>query len=553
MDPVGAGTLVVASVTGAASALAPRHRGTAHRALLACSVAAWWAATAVLAWRFVSVDLRLAEVAALTRDEVPWPLRLAGTWAGPAGSALLWFAVALAVTAAATEGTHRRVVAAASAVGALAVLVLAGPFDRVAEPVLRGTGLSPVLEHPMMLVHPPLLYAAQAAVLAAALADRSTGRRRAALAAGLLTTSSLLGAWWAHDELGWGGWWAWDPVENTALAPLVALLASLHATGDRAAATWRRVATVAVLAGIALTRSGLPDSVHAFSSGAAVAALFALAALVAAASTAAAARHGRAAPAGRAPSRRARWAERLLGWGVGWVLVVVAAGGIAAAVLGVREPPAAVDGAALARLVAPVGVLLALGVLVLGFRRGDRWATFVAHAGAVVFAAGVVGSVGSSTGRAVLQVGTPAQVDGSTVVVESVRVVEHRADLVRLEAVAAVDGWRVTAAILDHPDLARTRARPGRLVDAVAETELVVTDVRGDRVVVELRHHPGLPWVWAGGSACVVGMLGAAQSRRRRLAASSESSVDPPPGEGGAPGERAPAASDPAGALASPG
>src|SRR5690606_39282444 len=137
----------------------------------------------------------------------------------------------------------------------------------------------------------------------------------------------------------------------------------------------------AVLAGIALTRSGLPDSVHAFSSGAAVAALFALAALVAAASTAAAARHGRAAPAGRAPSRRARWAERLLGWGVGWVLVVVAAGGIAAAVLGVREPPAAVDGAALARLVAPVGALLVLGGPVLGFRRGDRRATLGAAPG----------------------------------------------------------------------------------------------------------------------------------------------------------------------------
>ena len=540
MDPFGAGALVVASAAGAAGALAPAQRRVATRALLAISLAAWWFATGVLAQRFLAVDLRLVEVAALTRDEVPWSLRLAGTWAGPAGSALVWFALVLTATTVAARGAAQRVVAAASAVAGLAVLVVAGPFDRVAEPVLAGVGLSPVLEHPMMLVHPPLLYTSQAAVLVAALGGARTGRRRAALAAGLLTVSSLLGAWWAHDELGWGGWWAWDPVENTALAPLVALLASLHATTGQVATTWRRVAAVAVLAGIALTRSGLPDSVHAFSSGAGLAATFAVAACLAAAATVVAARRDPlrvdAAPAGPAvaPLGPRRIAGVVVGWGAGWVLVVVGSAGIAAAVLGAQDPPAAVDGAALGRLVAPVGIALAIGVILWGFRRGARWSSLAAHGGAVVFAVGVAGSLAGTVERAGAEVGTPVEVGGSTVLVTEMRVVEQRSDVVRLEVAATIDGRELTAAVLDHPDLARTRARPGRLLDPFAETELVVARVRGERVSLELRRHPGLPWVWTGGALCAVGLLAAAQSRRRRFASSSESSVEPEPAGGAA-------------------
>ena len=223
MDWLGVTALSVASGAGLVLILRPRS-GTA----LAIGLAGCWAAVLLLAWRFVSVDLRLGEVASLSRDELSWPLRLAGVWAGPSGSILFWstLVVSVAATAVGRQPTspvgdmsgwlaRRRVLGVAVAATSLVVVFIAQPFDRLSEPVVRGVGLNPVLEHWAMVVHPPLLYSAQAMVIGAALVHRSSDpdahRRWTTLAASLLLSATLLGAWWAHDELGWGGWWAWDP------------------------------------------------------------------------------------------------------------------------------------------------------------------------------------------------------------------------------------------------------------------------------------------------------------------------------------------------------
>ena len=229
VDAMGTAALLAALVTGAMAAASPRVAVPAARA----AAAAWLVALGWLTMRFLTVDLRLIEVARLTRAEVPAPLRAAGAWAGPRGSLVCWAAVVVTVLAGAAMGRRVAVARCAgtiSALVALAVLLAANPFERLVTRPDVGAGLNPVLEHPMMLIHPPLLYLAQALVVAAALVGIAEEARRWSLAAAAaLVSATLLGAWWAHDELGWGGWWAWDPVENTALAPLVAVVAALHA------------------------------------------------------------------------------------------------------------------------------------------------------------------------------------------------------------------------------------------------------------------------------------------------------------------------------------
>ncbi|MGB6058820.1 MAG: hypothetical protein WBF71_11185, partial [Microthrixaceae bacterium] len=246
MDWLGVAALAAATFAGLTLALRPRST-----LALTVGLSGFLAAVSLLAWRFVSVDLRLVEVTALSRDELSWPLRVAGVWAGSSGSVLFWSALVISVGAAATgrapaiyttdtepkdtgstgsgsTGTgstepapreletawlsRRRIIGTAITITGLAVIFISQPFDRLTEPAVRGVGLNPVLEHWAMVIHPPLLYSAQAMVLGAALlwrrSDADAPRRWTAFAAAMLLAATLLGSWWAHDELGWGGWWA---------------------------------------------------------------------------------------------------------------------------------------------------------------------------------------------------------------------------------------------------------------------------------------------------------------------------------------------------------
>jgi cytochrome c biogenesis factor len=363
-----------------------------------------------------------------------------------------------------------------------------------------------------------------------------TLHRWTAGAAALLTTATLQGSWWAHDELGWGGWWAWDPVENTALAPMVCLFAALHARSETVATRWRLSAAACVLAGIAMTRSGLPMSVHAFAPSGWVAVVFAFAAvfvlfhLVRTWWTS----HVDVVAPARPRVHPAAVAEVVTAVCAGWIVVVVVAAGVAASWLGTRDPVGAIDGRLLGTLTAPVGIAALAALLLAGFRRHQRAVSLMAHTGVVVFAIGVVGSLASTTHAGTVDVGSTTRLGGRDVTIIGARVVEERPDLVALRIEAMIDGRPVVASILDHPDLNRTRARPGRLIDAGGETELVVSLLAGDRARVELRRHPGLLYVWIGGALCAAGLAGSAvaggvqrPSRRRRLASSSDSSEDP--------------------------
>lgn len=294
-----AGTLGLAAVwlTVGLSLLAA---ATGKRRWLGAVSAAATLAVAVLTAALLTADFSLAYVAETTSLATPWPYRLAALWGGMDGS-MLFYTAATAV--AALVGLRRRheVRMGAAAVVFLALLTLfyANPFDVLDLPPVDGQGLLAILQHPAMIYHPPLLYAGLVVLVvpfAKTVQMVADGNRsawseetRVWLYASwiLLTVGMAAGANWAYVELGWGGFWAWDPVENTALMPWLATTALLHVRQVEAAVgRWRRwnVFLTAFpfalsVMGVYLTRSGVTGSIHSFAENPEVGRLLLIAAL----------------------------------------------------------------------------------------------------------------------------------------------------------------------------------------------------------------------------------------------------------------------------------
>lgn len=240
-------------------------------------------------------DFRLAFVAANTSRDSPAVYVLAALWGGQAGSLLLWTWI-LSLCAMLAVGRTRPAVAALQpyalavlmgiAAFFLLLLTLAeNPFATLAAPPADGRGLNPLLEDPGMLIHPPLLYLGFVGLsvpYAYAMAALLTGRADAAwmvhtrrwtlLAWYALGAGLVVGGWWAYRTLGWGGYWGWDPVENSALIPWLVATAFLHSVMVQEQRDMLRAwnITLIILAftlsilGTFLTRSGVLVSVHTF-------------------------------------------------------------------------------------------------------------------------------------------------------------------------------------------------------------------------------------------------------------------------------------------------
>lgn len=271
----------------AALAVAGRSHRWGRRVLLAAALLASLA-TSLLAWALVAGDFSLVYVADTTSRLTPAPFRLAALWAAMDGSLLFfatlvtWMAVAAQRYAAAVDPAMARKVLRLGAGIAGVILsigvVVASPFAELQIPAVDGGGLVAILRHPAMLYHPPILYLGLTASLVPALLTLAAGdrvsdrsgfdarvRRSMLVAWTLLTVGMTAGSNWAYIELGWGGFWAWDPVENTSLLPWLAATAYLHTRpGER----WRDIFATApfllVLFGSFLTRSGATGSVHSF-------------------------------------------------------------------------------------------------------------------------------------------------------------------------------------------------------------------------------------------------------------------------------------------------
>ena len=248
-----------------------------------------------LAWAFADNDFSVAYVAANSNSALPLAYRLSAIWGAHEGSLLLWVMILALWTTAVTYGSTglpaafvARVIAIMGVVSAgflLFMLFTSNPFLRQIPPPLDGSDLNPLLQDPGLIIHPPMLYTgyvgfsvafsfAVAALLGGHLdsAWARWARPWTILAWVFLTFGIALGSWWAYYELGWGGWWFWDPVENASFMPWLlgtALIHSLAATEKRDVfKNWTVLLAISVFAlsllGTFLVRSGVLTSVHAF-------------------------------------------------------------------------------------------------------------------------------------------------------------------------------------------------------------------------------------------------------------------------------------------------
>jgi cytochrome c-type biogenesis protein CcmF len=292
---VSLGLLVYALVAGGYAAAANKRRlaASARNALL-CAFASTAIASLVLASALVRHDFSFSYVAEHTNRTLPSVYSLSAFWGGQEGSLLLWLLVLTGFGALAVVINRRLlhdlvawVVPVLAGIGtffAFVLVAVASPFGTQTAPV-DGAGLTPSLQNPYMVAHPPLLYLGYvglsipfAFAAGAMLSGRTDERwivatRRWTLAAWtFLGFGQLLGAHWAYVEVGWGGYYAWDPVENAALMPWLAATAFLHSVMVQERKGMLRVWNMVLVAlafelsvfGTFLTRSGVVNSIHSF-------------------------------------------------------------------------------------------------------------------------------------------------------------------------------------------------------------------------------------------------------------------------------------------------
>ncbi|MEM6856519.1 MAG: heme lyase CcmF/NrfE family subunit [Pseudomonadota bacterium] len=248
-----------------------------------------------LLYSFVVTDLSIKLVATNSHSMKPYLYKLTGTWGNHEGSMLLWVSV-LALSGGLLAFAERRLpertmsatlaVQGFVAIGFYAFLLLSSnPFERLPVPALEGVGLNPLLQDIGLAVHPPTLYVGYVGLsVAFSLAMGALITRQVTPDFAKVMRPWVLGAWvfltfgitagsyWAYYELGWGGWWFWDPVENASLMPWLAATALLHSVSVLAARDALRTWTIMLgvvafsmsMLGTFLVRSGVITSVHAF-------------------------------------------------------------------------------------------------------------------------------------------------------------------------------------------------------------------------------------------------------------------------------------------------
>jgi cytochrome c-type biogenesis protein CcmF len=301
---IGSACLAVALLTALYAAGAAIHGArTGRRELVTSARRAFYCvaglvvlAVVLLQAAYVRTDLTFELVTRNSSTDTPLFYKLTAMWSSQEGSLLLWallLSVYSSIVLLVTRRRMRDVVPWATAVLAgvtaffLSLMIVFGenPFGTVSPAPAQGAGLEPLLRHPAMAIHPPMLYSGYVgfaipfAFAIGALVVRRTDaewiratRRFALIAWTFLTCGVLLGALWSFSELGWGGYWAWDPVENASLMPWLLGTAFIHSVMVQEKRGMLKMwnvtlivgAFVMALLGTFLVRSGILDSIHAF-------------------------------------------------------------------------------------------------------------------------------------------------------------------------------------------------------------------------------------------------------------------------------------------------
>lgn len=284
---------IIANVAGALRAIpnllaSARHAVWAYCAMVTVAVAALWIS-------LLRSDFSLEYVASYTSSSLPTFYKITALWGGQQGSLLLWtWLLSIFTAVVAFQNRRRNPEIAPYALATLAVLAIfflgmlnfvTRPFDMLAAVAHDGQDLNPLLQNYWMAIHPPSLYTgyvsasvpfafATGALITGRLDDswiRST-RRWAIFSWFFLTLGNLFGARWAYEVLGWGGYWAWDPVENAAFMPWLVMTAYLHSVMIQERKDMLKVWNLALIGmafaltlfGTFITRSGVISSVHSF-------------------------------------------------------------------------------------------------------------------------------------------------------------------------------------------------------------------------------------------------------------------------------------------------
>jgi cytochrome c-type biogenesis protein CcmF len=275
----------------------PTFLSSARTAILGQFVLVTIAASALI-FGLVTTDFSIQYVAMNTTRATPIYYRVTGLWGALEGSLMLWewlLIIFSGLVAWIYKDRHREtmpwVLMIFSIVSAFFLAVLAfasNPFQTISPVPLDGRGLNPLLEDANMMSHPPLLYTgfvgltvpyafAMAALIVGKINEDwiVTTRRWTITAWFFLTLGNLVGAWWSYHVLGWGGYWAWDPVENAAFMPWLPATAFLHSVQVQERRHMLKVWNLSLIIvafsltifGTFLTRSGVLSSIHAFSNG----------------------------------------------------------------------------------------------------------------------------------------------------------------------------------------------------------------------------------------------------------------------------------------------
>lgn len=252
-------------------------------------------AFAALTHAYVTSDFSVLNVFENSHSDKPMLYKVSGVWGNHEGSMLLWvlilalFGAAVALFGRALPAALKACVIAVQGLIGLAFLLFivfaSNPFARISPTPIEGNGLNPLLQDPALAFHPPFLYAGYVGLSIAfsfAIAALLQGKVDAAWARWVrpwtiaawmfLTLGIAMGSWWAYYELGWGGWWFWDPVENASFMPWLVATALIHSAivveKRNALKTWTLLLSIVAfslsLMGTFLVRSGVLTSVHAF-------------------------------------------------------------------------------------------------------------------------------------------------------------------------------------------------------------------------------------------------------------------------------------------------